>query len=146
MTTPEPDEETVPKMMLRQLSVTKETSTDEGWVSGADGRQVQQQPLVAEDDTWTDTFQKFCRSSTIHGTYFLAETSNRYAKFMWGLVVVISIAIAGMIIQYSYDSWETSPDITSVRQIPIEKVQFPAVTICPIDDTRRVNISQITMW
>ena len=36
----------------------------------------------------------------------------------------------------SFQSWERTPDITSVRQISIDKVEFPAITICPVEDNR----------
>ena len=45
-----------------------------------------------------ELFSKFCNSSTIHGTYFLAEsTTGKIARFLW-LVVVILGAVGSVII------------------------------------------------
>ena len=82
------------------------------------------------------TLERFCRSSTIHGTYYIAEAKGPYAKAFWGCILTVSILCAGGTIFYSMQSWNSSPSTTSVKQIAIEQVQFPAITICPIDNTR----------
>ena len=83
-----------------------------------------------------DLFKKFCNSSTIHGTYFWVESRSAMSKVMWGIIVFLGIASATLIIRSSFNSWDEHPVVTSVWQIPIEEVEFPAITICPLDDTK----------
>ena len=81
-------------------------------------------------------FGKFCSSSTIHGTYFWSESQNPLSKLIWAGVVLVGIALATFTIKRSFQSWAENPVVTSVLQIPIEKIAFPAITICPVDDNR----------
>lgn len=84
----------------------------------------------------THLFRKFCSSSTIHGTYFWSESRSPVAKTLWGLIVLFGIVSATFIINSSFEGWKDNPVITSVMQKSIEEIPFPAITICPLDDTR----------
>ena len=44
--------------------------------------------------------------------------------------------MATWIIKNSFAAWEEHPVVTSVMQKSIEEINFPAITICPLDDTR----------
>ena len=91
---------------------------------------------TAEEERMAELFQKFCSSSTIHGTYFWTESKSRLAKLAWGLIVFLGIISATFIINSSFKGWKDNPVITSVAQKSIEEISFPAITICPMDDTR----------
>lgn len=91
---------------------------------------------AAEEERMAELFQKFCSSSTIHGTYFWTESKSRLAKLAWGLIVFLGIISATFIINSSFKGWKDNPVITSVAQKSIEEISFPAITICPMDDTR----------
>ncbi len=93
-----------------------------------------------EPEGMLDLFHKFCSSSTIHGTYFLTETTtSRIARLGWAVVVFLGIIAATFIINRSFEGWKKNPIITSVAQKPIESIYFLAITICPLDDTRWHN-------
>ena len=83
-----------------------------------------------------ELFAKFCSSSTIHGTYFCIASGSALSRCVWGLIVCLGIVSAGWIIHSSFDAWQKHPVITSVRQVSIEEIHFPAVTVCPLDDAR----------
>ena len=61
-------------------------------------------------------------------------------QLFWTLVMVGGIVMAGFVIRSSFISWQDNPMITSVMQKSIEEIPFPAITICPMDETRLVKI------
>jgi hypothetical protein len=81
--------------------------------------------------SWTDTnrpegqsgknavyyslFGKFTNSSTIHGTYFLGESTTLIGRTFWVIVVAAGISASGWIINNSFKAWESNPVITSVQ-------------------------------
>ena len=93
---------------------------------------------IHEENTEDETgvFRRFCRSSTIHGTFLLYESTNIVSRAIWALIILMGIALAILFINWHNDSWQQHPVITSVKQVPIEEVSFPAITICPLDDNR----------
>ena len=90
-----------------------------------------------------ELFSKFCNSSTIHGTYFLGEsTTGKVARFAWLIVVILGAVGSVIIINNTYEGWKANPIITSVAQLPIESISFLSITVCPLDDTRYVIKTQ----
>ena len=88
------------------------------------------------DSNFGDLFSKFCSSSTIHGTYFWSEARTPIARIVWGAIVLLGIFSATFIINSSFKAWQDHPVVTSVMQNSIEEIHFPAITLCPMDDTR----------
>ena len=87
-----------------------------------------------------ELFKKFCSTSSIHGTYFWYESRSWSSKIIWGLIVLVGMTLAALFIYKHNLSWQAHPVVTSVKQIPIGEVHFPAITICPRDHTRYVAI------
>ena len=71
-------------------------------------------------------------ASTIHGLSQIPRSSNSIIKIIWLLVVLIIFALTFVMTYYSFNDWAEEPLSTSVAQIPIEEMVFPAVTVCPI--------------
>ncbi len=88
-----------------------------------------------EEDLW-GLFHKFCSTCTIHGTYYWMESKSVMGKLFWMTMVVMGVLMAGFIIRSSFAGWKDNPVITSVMQKSIEEIPFPAITICPTDETR----------
>ena len=88
------------------------------------------------EHSFGDLFTKFCSSSTIHGTYFWSEAKTPIARLVWGVIVLMGIFSATFIINSSFKAWQDHPVVTSVMQKSIEEIEFPAITLCPMDDTR----------
>ena len=89
-----------------------------------------------EEEDLGSLFHKFCSSSTIHGTYYWMESKSVAGKLFWMTMVVMGVLMAGFIIRSSFVGWQDNPVITSVMQKSIEEIPFPAITICPTDETR----------
>ena len=52
-------------------------------------------------------------------------------KCVWFTVVISGFVIAGLLIGKSYNEWQKSPFSTTITTHPIEKLDFPTVTVCP---------------
>ena len=76
----------------------------------------------------------FLESSTIHGLSYIS-TTQKYARLFWTLVVISGFTVAFLIIKESFNSWSESPIKTTVETLPISKITFPKVTVCPPKNT-----------
>ena len=76
----------------------------------------------------------FLESSTIHGLTYIS-TTRKYARLFWILVVITGFTGASLLIKESYDSWSNSPIKTTIETLPITKIKFPKVTVCPPKNT-----------
>ncbi len=54
-----------------------------------------------------------------------------------GAVIITGFVVAGFMIANMLEDWDNNPTITTLDSIavPVAKVQFPTVTICPVEDT-----------
>ena len=95
--------------------------------------------MTTQDVSMKELFQKFCSTSSIHGTYFWYESRSISSKVIWALIVLVGMTLAALFIYKHNLSWQAHPVVTSVKQIPIGEVHFPAITICPRDHTRYVS-------
>ena len=66
---------------------------------------------------------------------FQSLLKTRLEKITWLLVVCLGFLGAGILIDKSYKEWQTSPIATSITTHPIEKLNFPIVTLCPPRDS-----------
>ena len=69
-------------------------------------------------------------SSTIHGLSYIS-TTRKYVRLFWMLVVMTGFSVAGMLIYTSFQSWNESPEKTTIKTLPITDITFPKVTVCP---------------
>lgn len=79
-------------------------------------------------------FKLFLESSTIHGLTYIS-TTKRLTRFFWVLVVLGGFSCAFYLIQESFNSWADSPVTTTIDTLPIRKITFPKVTVCPPKNT-----------
>ena len=79
-------------------------------------------------------FKVFLESSTIHGLAYIAGT-EKLIRLFWIFVVCVGFYGAGILIHQSFQSWAENPIVTSIETLPIEKVRFPKVTVCPPKNT-----------
>ena len=78
-----------------------------------------------------DILKEFLESSTIHGLTYISTSKSRAGKVFWALVVLGGFCSASYLINNSYVEWSTSPVAISIHTVPIEKLPFPKVTVCP---------------
>ena len=76
----------------------------------------------------------FLESSTIHGLSYIS-TTRRLARLFWILVVITGILGASWLIKESFESWSDSPVKTTIETLPIAKIKFPKLTVCPPKNT-----------
>ena len=87
----------------------------------------------------------FLESSTIHGMSYISAP-GRYVRVFWTLVVIAGFTGAGIMIHQSFQSWADSPVTTTIETLPITKITFPKVTVCPPKNTYTdLNYDLLTM-
>ena len=77
-----------------------------------------------------EILNEFFETSTIHGLSWIPST-RKWLKFFWIFVVVGGFTGAGYLILQSFNNWAESPVSTTIETLPISKITFPNVTICP---------------
>ena len=78
--------------------------------------------------------QSFFESSTIHGLTYIC-TTRKYVRLFWILVVLTGFAVAGYLINKSFETWAESPIKTTIETRPMSEIRFPKVTVCPPKNT-----------
>ena len=76
----------------------------------------------------------FLESSTIHGLFHISST-QKYARFLWILIVIAGFTGSSIIIYSSFESWNEGPIKTTIETLPITEIIFPKVTVCPPKNT-----------
>ena len=74
--------------------------------------------------------RNFLESSTIHGFQHISS-SKKYARLFWIFVVFAGFSAAFMLINTAFTHWSQSPIATTIETLPISKIRFPNVTVCP---------------
>ena len=81
-----------------------------------------------------ERFKEFLQSSTIHGLVYLTTTRGP-VRLLWLGVVIAGFSGAGVLIYQSFADWAGSPVSTTIETLPITKLEFPNVTVCPPRNT-----------
>ena len=81
-----------------------------------------------------DDFKLFLESSTVHGLTYIS-TTRRFTRLFWVFVVLGGFSCALYLIHESFQSWTESPVSTTIETLPIKKIKFPKVTVCPPKNT-----------
>ena len=76
----------------------------------------------------------FLENSSIHGLGFIAQT-RAFARVFWVIVVICGFTLASQIIMISFKNWADNPVTTTIETLPIAKVPFPRITVCPPKNT-----------
>ena len=89
----------------------------------------------------------FFDTSTIHGLSWISST-RKWSRLFWIMIVIGGFSGAGYLIHESFHNWHQSPGAgylihesfhnwhqspisTTVETLPISKMKFPNVTVCP---------------
>ena len=79
------------------------------------------------------TAKEYSESTTIHGIGYIFENGLFvFERIVWILVVILGLVAAIYLSVTAYLNWKANPVLTTVATtgFPIEKVEFPAITIC----------------
>ena len=79
-------------------------------------------------------FRNFLESSTIHGLTYISST-RKLVRLFWIFVVITGFSAASFMIYESFQAWDESPVSTNIETLPITKITFPKVTVCPPKNT-----------
>ena len=82
-----------------------------------------------------EDIRKFLESSTIHGMAHISTARTSVVKCIWVFVVLSGFIGAVALINKSFIDWSESPITTTIETLPIEKITFPKVTVCPPKNT-----------
>ena len=80
------------------------------------------------------TLSDYASASAIHGVAYLNPSSNTAGeRILWLILVALAFAFASHEVRILYQRWQDNPVITVLDTVtlPIEEIEFPAVTICP---------------
>ena len=78
--------------------------------------------------------KEYASVSTAHGFSYLAEDGRlKLERMFWLFVVVLAMLFCYYQTATLYNQWQDHPVITNLDTVslPIEDIEFPAVTICP---------------
>ena len=79
------------------------------------------------------TLKQYASVSTAHGISYIFEDGRFFLeRIIWAAVVVAALAFAICMSISAFHNWKDNPVLTSVKTtgLPIEKIEFPAITIC----------------
>ncbi|XP_066596816.1 sodium channel protein Nach-like [Prorops nasuta] len=82
--------------------------------------------------TLTEVYKEFAMESTIHGIKYTTNAKSAIARFLWLVVMILSLSAAGILAHKFYDKHRSASMSTLVisDQFPTEKLLLPAVTLC----------------
>lgn len=87
-----------------------------------------------------DVGLQFCIESNLHGLRHIGE-KNRHACecILWAVTFLLSIAAAGLLIAGVWTEYREKPieTVFGARQIGIEDIPFPTITICNANNIRK---------
>ena len=92
-----------------------------------------------------DTTKQYSSATTIHGiSYLSSDNVPALERLIWLVVVILAIIFTTFQVCNLYDEWQDEPVITTLDTValPIEEIEFPAVTICP-QGTRQEIIDSV---
>ena len=78
--------------------------------------------------------KEFSSVTTVHGITYLASSDHSFcARLFWILTVALAAIGTSYQVVSIWNLWGSSPVITTLETIsyPIDKIEFPAVTLCP---------------
>ena len=77
-----------------------------------------------------ETVTAYLESGSINGLNHIAAT-KKWAKLFWILVVNGAFIISTFLIIEMYIEWGDNPIRTNIDTLPMSKIRFPKVTVCP---------------
>ena len=97
--------------------------------------------------------RNYCSESSIHGVeYILNKNHSKLGRFFWIVAVVVALSCTSGQLFKVLSQWFDKPVVTSLDTIslPIENIEFPAVTVCPqgstVDLMDRFFYNQFEEW
>ena len=87
------------------------------------------------------TTKDYASSTTVHGiSYVFDDRHPIVARLFWTICVILAFSLTTYQMTSLYTQWEDNPVITTLDTValPIEDIEFPAVTICPQGSVKQI--------
>ena len=81
-----------------------------------------------------DKVRQYFENTSLHGPKYITEFGRHYVeKFLWILVFTAASTLGVYLTVRIVNKWNQTPTLTSISttNFPLNKIPFPAVTICP---------------
>ena len=81
-----------------------------------------------------NTSKEYASSTTAHGfAYIVADDRSIIERICWVIIVILAVSFTIFQMTTLYNQWQDDPVITTLETaaLPIENIEFPALTICP---------------
>ena len=102
------------------------------------GKRIKSKSCTNKSVGMISTLQDFSTQTSIHGMYYVdSNKHSRLGRILWMLMVVLALACTTYQVVSIWYQWSDDPVVTSLKTIslPVEQIDFPAVTICPQGST-----------
>ena len=89
-----------------------------------------------------DTARQYASYSSAHGLTYLAEDGRPVMeRVFWILITTLALCFTAIQTTQLYIQWKADPVVTSLDTVavPIEELEFPAVTICPQGSVKEIG-------
>lgn len=102
-----------------------------------------------EDDTKlkkkSSTCKKMFYRLSIHGVVDFYESHTCFMKLVWALVLLTALLLASTEIYLTFNTYINSPILTTYIVVPRTELQFPQVSVCPMNfvDKNKVKSSSL---
>ena len=87
------------------------------------------------------TCREYASVTTAHGFSYINQDGHSVAeRIFWAVLVVLAVLFTSSQMSNLYNEWQNYPVITTLDTVslPIEEVEFPAVTICPQGSVKKI--------
>ena len=74
--------------------------------------------------------KQFFELSSINGLHYISKFRG-WSRLFWILVITGGFYGSGYLIYTSFYNWAQSPISTTIETLPISKITFPNVIVCP---------------
>ena len=85
------------------------------------------------------TLSQYGEATTIHGPQYISTEGRLISeRILWIVLVLSALTFAVFLSCNIYKTWQENPILTTVAttSYPIEKLEYPTITICPQGEIR----------
>ena len=92
-------------------------------------------------------FVSYCSNGTLHGTVFIVRSTNKACRIFWILVCLVAIFIGSFFSVSAVQEFIARPyeNVVDITGKTVEGVQYPTVTICPMQMSDPWNFQRLVM-
>ncbi|XP_052738590.1 sodium channel protein Nach [Bicyclus anynana] len=91
-------------------------------------------------------FKRFSKYCTLHGFYYYYSSSSWWVHIIWSIIIGSSVTLCVYLSHMIWGKFVDNPTFTVVESThyPIDRISFPAVTVCDTEIIYGPNTSNIT--